>query len=59
MTQRILDTWQAASAEVESKMRDFLFQYEPMQELKIGDVKLIARFARTFAFDAFTRDHSS
>lgn len=46
---------QEASAEVETKMMNFLLNYAPTQDMKVGDAKTIARFARTYAFDAFSR----
>ena len=43
---------QKLGEDVENKMLDFLMQYEPTQELKVCDVKLIAHRARLLAFDA-------
>jgi len=45
---------QAAGVEVERKMIEFLMQWAPVRELKVGDVQQIATSARLYAFDAFS-----
>lgn len=42
---------QAASANVEKRLIEFLMQFQPAQELTIANVKTIALFARNIAFD--------
>lgn len=45
---------QAACAKVEKRMLDFLLQFHPADDLKLGDAKSIAMFAREIAFDEFS-----
>lgn len=45
---------QEAGAAVEKKMLEFLVEFEPAGNLKLSDAKCIARFARTYAFEAFS-----
>lgn len=47
---------QKAGERVEAQMLQFLIGFIPVEELKVGDMKCIARFARTIAFDEFAPD---
>lgn len=44
---------QTAVAKVESKMLEFLIQFDPAGALKLNDAKVIAKVAREIAFEAF------
>lgn len=52
---QILKRRQEVGAQVEQKMLDFLLQYTPARELKLGDAHCIANAARLYAFDATTK----
>lgn len=45
---------QEAGAAVEEQMIKFLMQWQPVRDLRIGDVWQIASAARTYAFEAFS-----
>jgi len=49
-----LNARQEAGQEVEKQMLEFLLQFAPAHELKVGDVKVIAGHARRLAFDIFS-----
>lgn len=46
-------TKHAAAEALEDKLVGFLLQFEPAQELRICDVKTIARYAKQIAFSEF------
>jgi hypothetical protein len=47
---------QRAALILEKRFIEFLLQFEPMQDIAVGDVKCIASTARTYAFEEFTRE---
>jgi hypothetical protein len=49
---------QAAGAETQKKMTEFLMEYGPARELTIADVHQIAAAARDYAFEAFSRERA-
>lgn len=51
-----LEQKQAAGAEVQKEMLEFMMQFAPTHQLKVGDVWQIAFHARTAAFNAFSKD---
>lgn len=53
-----LEVLQSICKEVESEVLKLLLQYEPCQNMIVGDVKYIARLARDKAFQAFDREIS-
>lgn len=44
---------QACVAMVEDRLLTMLIQFEPCHKLTVGDVRMIASYARRVAFDAF------
>lgn len=52
-----LTTLQEICKQVETEMLEFLLQYSPMGNMTVDDVKTIARFARSAAFNAFDVRH--
>lgn len=49
-----LEKRQKAGSEVERRMIEILMGWEPVQELRVQDIKYIALLARNIAFDTFS-----
>lgn len=47
---------QAAAENLTQRMVEFLVDFEPMEKISVGDMKTIARFASSFAFDEFSKE---
>lgn len=58
-TDEDLSLRQAAGGRVEARMKEFLLEFSPAQELKVCDMLAIARFARQLSFDEFSALHRS
>ena len=51
-----LKSRQEKAAVVETKMLEFLVNFDPAGHLSLNDAKTIADFAKTFAFEAFSAE---